>query len=143
LANDGLFWIFDQNDTSLKKYNPLTEQIIIYSPLELVLEPKEYTFIGLKEYQNLIFLYDKNCIFIFDNLGNYKRKIQENNIQHVSFWEDNMIILQNNNTLKINHLYTQNITIQTLPKDIQWQMTFLTSNGKYALSNSNLYWIDE
>ncbi len=144
LAADGMVWIFDQNDMSLKKYNHVTEQILIYSPLDLLLEPKEYDIKNMKEYQNFVFLVDKKSgILIFDNLGNYKRKITLKDFQSISFSNDSIYILFKNQTLQIISLYKDENIYINLPKNYDWSYIIPTQKGYFGLTNQKLYWIEE
>lgn len=143
LSADGLLWIFDQNDMSLKKYNAITEQILIYTPLDLLLAPKEYDIKSIKEYQNLVLMMDKKTgIFVFDNLGNYKKKINLLLYQSVAFLGDNLYILLENQTLLMIALYKNEEIIINLPKNYDWKYIIPTQNGYYALTNEQLYWIE-
>ncbi|TAE66044.1 MAG: hypothetical protein EAZ85_16145 [Bacteroidetes bacterium] len=143
LSADGMLWIFDQNDMSLKKYNQITEQILIYTPLDLLLEPKEYDIKIIKEYQNFIFVIDKKSgILVFDNLGNFKRKINISDFQSISFLDDSIYILSNNQTLQISSLYKDENMSINLPKNYHWNYIIPTKKGYFGLTNQKLYWIE-
>lgn len=76
IGGDNNLWLLDQVDFSLKKYNVNTNVLEIISPLDLIMDPKNYQAVFMKEYQNLVYIYDVNTgLYVFDNLGNYKKKI--------------------------------------------------------------------
>jgi hypothetical protein len=116
LANDDNLWIFDEADFSLKKYNPDNEQVILNVPLSLLVENKDYNFTFIREYQNLLFVSDANSgILVFDNLGNYKKKIPISGLKHVGFLGDELYYFKDDK-LYFSHLYqTAERTIK-LPK---------------------------
>ncbi|MBC8110287.1 MAG: hypothetical protein H7Y04_04430 [Verrucomicrobia bacterium] len=116
LANDDNLWVFDEADFSLKKYNPDNEQIILNVPLSLIVENKDYNFTFMREYQNLLFISDANSgILVFDNLGNYKKKIPVSGLKHFGFSGDELYFFKDD-TLYFSHLYQTTERIIKLPK---------------------------
>ncbi|OJJ18782.1 hypothetical protein BKI52_24735 [marine bacterium AO1-C] len=95
LASDNNLWMFDENDLSIKKYNPQLNKVITKVALDLMLGGQQHEVIYLKEYQNLLYLVDKNSgIWVFDNLGNFKKKLVYKNIQWFTVVGKFMYIIQ-------------------------------------------------
>ena len=70
-THDNRLWIFDREDYSLKNINPLSQEVI--KEFNLQTESSKPDFIYLKEYQNLVFLQEKNQgVWVVNTLG--KRK---------------------------------------------------------------------
>jgi hypothetical protein len=107
VAPDNGIWVFDESDFALKKYNPQSEQLLINTPCDLLLNAQEYNLQFLKEYQNLLYLYDAySGILVFDNLGNYKKKIVLSpEIQNIGWWE-NYIYTYRHNKITLHHVFT-------------------------------------
>lgn len=106
LAQDGSsIWLMDEVDFSLKKYAKNTNQPMVNTALDLLLDPTGYNLVWMREYQNLVFLHDVNSgVLIFDNLGNFKKKIELKNIAFVGIRNEELYYLEGN-LLKAVHLY--------------------------------------
>ncbi len=118
LANDSQVWIFDDADFSLKKYNPINRQISLRSSLGLILDAANYQLEFIREYQNMLFIVDRNAgILVFDNLGNFKRKIAVKGATFFGF-TDNELYLVAENKLLLMHLYTQQKRVLALPSGL-------------------------
>lgn len=106
LSADQQIWLVDDRDFSLKKYNPKTNEFSIITPLNLMADLENYQFTFLREYQNRLFLVDKNSgILIFDNLGNYEQTIEAGGIDWIAFEKDEIQYLTAN-TLTLQNLYS-------------------------------------
>lgn len=115
LAADGNLWLFDEVDFSIKKYNPQLKSIMVRTACDLLLNPQEYNINFIREYQNLLLINDKNSgILVFDNLGNYKKKIPINNLDYLGIDQESLYFLEKD---KINfyNLYTQEQTFIDAP----------------------------
>jgi DNA-binding beta-propeller fold protein YncE len=113
LASDNNIWIFDEGDMSIKKYNPKINKIITQTSLDLSLGAKFDKVVHLQEHNNFLYLVDKTSgIWVFDNLGNLKKRLSYPNLYNFSFvdkylyWLDpqgmNQINLYDNQKRKIS-----------------------------------------
>ena len=103
ISSDQNLWIFEENQLRLIKLNLNVQEIDIEVPLEFILNATEHQITFIREYQNLVFLVDElSGIYIFDNLGNYLRKIETTGIKNCSFRNDHMYYLRNNEVHDIN-----------------------------------------
>ncbi|MCU0438245.1 MAG: hypothetical protein MUC49_10025 [Raineya sp.] len=126
-ANDGNLWLFDEQDFALKKYQTQANLISISTPCDLIFNPKTYSLSFLREYQNQVFLVDSNSgIFIFDNFGNYKKKLQISNINFINFVKDDIAYIHKN-MLYLRHLYTDVQHKLDLPIEYNYKDFFLIS----------------
>lgn len=128
---DNRLWILSDSDFSLLKYDPRTRQTLFKIPLQWALPPADYDFIYLTEYQNLLFLQDRNGkLLVFDNLGNYRQTFElPTETTWISFWKNGFYYLEKNR-LKSTDFYTSQTEIQLLPA-IFWEKLFWT--GYYGL----------
>lgn len=116
LASDGQLWLFDDTDFSLKKYNPITRQVSLRVPLELVIAGGEYHFSALREYQNLVFLQDsRSGVLIFDNAGNFRSKVAHPPTGTFGLSEDELYFTDAGQLVFI-HLYNQERRRISLPE---------------------------
>ncbi|MBS1507948.1 MAG: hypothetical protein JSS79_15010 [Bacteroidetes bacterium] len=75
-TNDNKLLVFDEADYSVKKVKPFTHQIITEFDIDTTQSAKP-DFIFMREYQNLIFMQDKNSgIFIYSNVGKLVNQIR-------------------------------------------------------------------
>jgi hypothetical protein len=103
ISSDQNLWIFEENQLRIIKLNLNVRAIDIEVPLEFILDASEHNIIFLREYQNLVFLVDEySGIYVLDNLGNFLRKIEAHGISSISFKNDHLFYLQNNEVHDIN-----------------------------------------
>jgi hypothetical protein len=94
-THDNRLWILDKADYSLKKVNPLNQHVINEFILDTESAAPEFTY--LREYQNLIFLQEKNSrIWIVNTLGKVITKIEIKNPGNFSFFGQELYYLENN-----------------------------------------------
>jgi hypothetical protein len=95
LAPDNNLWIFDDSDFSLKKFNPRQNNLISKNPLDLLLNLRNYDITYMREYQNNLYVSDKNSgILVFDNLGNYRKKLPFSGLDTFGFADDELFYLK-------------------------------------------------
>ena len=115
ISSDQNLWIFEENQLRLIKLNLNVREIDIEVPLEFILGATDHHITFIREYQNLIFLVDElSGIYIFDNLGNYLRRIEASGIRNCSFRNDHMYYLTNNEIHDLN-LYQGGHEIINIP----------------------------
>lgn len=138
-AADGSLWIFDDQDFALKKYQPEQNEILISTPCDLLFSPKNYELSFLREYQNQVFLVDKNSgIFVFDNFGNFKKKWYIREVNFITFLADYAIYLQKN-VLYLQHLYKKDLLKIDLPIEYHYKDFFLiTATHIYLFTKSSM-----
>lgn len=137
-SNDGWIWLFDEQDFSLKKYDFRSQKIIIRTPCDLIFPTQNYQISFLREYQNQVFLVDKNFgIFLFDNFGNFKKNLQIRNVNFINFWGENIAYIQEK-TLYLQHLYKNNVERKiTLPIEQNYKDFFLLTSTQIYLFTSD------
>lgn len=139
MSPDNALWIVDEGDLSLKKINLKFNQIIVNSSLLPVLprSKNEFVFTHLKEYNNNLYLSDKeNGIFVFDNLGNYKTLIQAPGVDYFDFRDNYLYFLDGT---KLTLLNLTNGQIQIPEKEfLQKTKIIFTSQKCYILNQDQL-----
>ncbi len=115
LAADENIWLVDDTDFSLKKFNPRLKKLELVTPLDLILDPREYDVRFAREYQNQLYLSDHSSgILVFDNLGSYRKKIPIDSIDYFSFYGDELYCLKSDQ-IRLFHLYQFDERIIPLP----------------------------
>ena len=76
LAPDNVIWLLDESNLVLREFDPNTLRLVQSTPLDLIIGRSRPDFRFIRQYQNNIYLVDRSTgIYVFDNLGNYKKKI--------------------------------------------------------------------
>lgn len=137
-AADGNLWLFDDQDFALKKYQEQQNKVLISTPCDLLLSPQSYELSFLREYQNQLFLVDKNSgIFIFDNFGNFKKNLDIRNINFITFLGDYLAYFQKN-ILYLHNLYNKHSTQIFLPIENNYKDFFLINHTHIYLFTDSL-----
>jgi len=93
-THDNRLWIYDKADHSLKKINPLNNELLNEFVLDIGTSSPGFT--SLRDYQNLIFLQEKNAIWIINTLGKVINKIESNQLGNFGFFGQELYYLENN-----------------------------------------------
>ena len=116
MSNDNNLWLVDYNEFGLKKFNINFSEFTVNTPFGLLLDPDNYNITFIREYQNLVFISDSNSgILIFDNLGNYLRKIERHGIDYFNFYNDELYFISHGKFHMIN-IYDGNYREVSLPR---------------------------
>ena len=137
-SQDNNLWIVDEGDFSLIKFNTTFNKVELKTNLDLLLDPELYDLTFMREYQNLVFLSDKNSgILVFDNLGNYKNKIPAKGLEFFTFNADELIYLQQGQ-LKLYNIYKAKERSVTIPEGLNPTYVVMSSTRVYFLTPTEL-----
>ncbi|GGE96132.1 hypothetical protein GCM10011383_03610 [Hymenobacter cavernae] len=115
LAPDDRLWLFNESDLTLRQFDPGPQRLTLSTPLDLIIGRSKPDFRFLRQYQNNLYLVDRTSgIFVFDNLGNYRKKLPFTGLNNVGFKEDELYYLVGNQ-LHFFHLYAFNERDVPLP----------------------------
>ena len=104
-SGDDQFWLFNESTFSVTKINALTQQPYFSTALNLIVRQKAYDVRFMREYQNNLYVVEKNAgIFVFDNMGNYRKTLPFPGLDYAGFIGDELYYLKDN-TLHFYHLY--------------------------------------
>ncbi|MBO9699663.1 MAG: hypothetical protein J7604_05590 [Sporocytophaga sp.] len=137
-SSDNNLWLVDETDFSLKKYNLTFHKLDIRNPLELILNPQNYDLTFLREYQNLLFINDKNSgILIFDNMGNLKERISVKGLDYFSFIKNNLYYIQDNKLIILD-LYTKKAMEIDLPSEKAYNFVLLSEQRAFLFDQESV-----
>lgn len=137
-THDNRLWLLDIADNSLKKINPLSREVL--NEFTLITESTTPSFTYLREYQNLIFLQEKNAIWIVNTLGKVINKIESNHLGNFGFFGQELYYLENN-TLHFFDLLTETRYEIKLEGNLKFALVTderiltVSSNNKVSLFN--------
>jgi hypothetical protein len=138
LANDDQFWILNESDFRLEKIDPRYPDSRLSTSLNQILHHGRYDFRLLREYQNHLYLLDGNSgIYIFDNMGNYKKKLPVKGLAYLGFTADEGYYLKNGQLVFFN-LYTLQERAFPLPAAKAYQLALAGNKTVYLFSATQL-----
>ena len=75
-AADGRLWLFDNAAFVLRKFDPASRATVTDAPLDLQLLGDSYEVNFMREYQNQLFVNNRQrTILVFDGFGNYRKQL--------------------------------------------------------------------
>lgn len=122
LGNNNIIWVWDESDLSLKSLDYRRNLILQSQPLNLILDSENLQVTEIREFKNRLFMnVPESGIFIFDNQGNFLKKVNLQINQRMCFYKENLFWIEGKN-LKMYSLASQAIfDMGALPsKDIQY-----------------------
>ena len=132
LAADDGFWLFDETNLTLSKLDLRLRSVSAETPLNLILDKACFDVRQLREYQNMLYLLDYNKgIYVFDNLGNYKKSVALKGISHIGFRGNKLYFVQEGQ-LHFYDLYTSEKQSINLPEEKSY-ITALTGDHQLYL----------
>ncbi|TGE26981.1 NHL repeat-containing protein [Hymenobacter metallicola] len=106
LAPDDRLWLLDESDLALRQYDPSGQRMALSTPLDILIGRSRPDFRFLRQYQNNLYLVDRTSgIFVFDNLGNYRKKLPFTGLTTLGFRGDELYYLADK-TVRFFQLYT-------------------------------------
>lgn len=93
LGNNHSLWVFDESDLSLKRIDYRRQAVLQNQPLGLVLEEQAWNVVDMKEHQNMLFLRVPDEVVIFDNQGNYLRRLHVPGESQLSIHDQNLYVV--------------------------------------------------
>ena len=139
LSYDNNMWVFDEYDNKLKKINEEGKILLETPDLRMVfnqsIAPKQ-----ILDHNNQVYLYDpSNGLYIFDQLGSFRRKIPVTGWSNVGITEKHITGISNN-ALQLYNLSTLLQSEQKLPGSFtSYYRYFISHNRLLALSKEGLF----
>lgn len=103
LGNGNIFWLFDEADLSLKKYNYRTAEFLQVQPLAPLLRGDKIQVVEIQERQNLVFINIKDRgLFVFDNQANLIKKHDVLLHQQLTVFNDHVYFIEGDYIHRLN-----------------------------------------
>jgi hypothetical protein len=91
LAPDNFIWLLDESNLVLREFDPNTLRLVQNTPLDLIIGRSRPDFRFIRQYQNNTYLVDRSTgVYVFDNLGNYKKKLPFPGLNTIGFRGDEL-----------------------------------------------------
>ncbi|RIY11751.1 hypothetical protein D0T11_06205 [Hymenobacter rubripertinctus] len=115
LAPDDRYWLLNESDLTLRQFDVTQKRFTITTPLDLLIGRSRPDFRFLREYQNNLYLLDRTGgVYVFDNLGNYRKKLPLPGLTYVGFRGDELYYVAADG-LHFFHLYQLTERVVPLP----------------------------
>jgi hypothetical protein len=138
LAADDRFWLFNESDFSLLKFDPRLGETLIQAPLNQILHQGQYDLRYMREYQNSLYLVDFNSgIYFFDNMGSYKKKFRVQGVSFIGFRGNELYYLLDQKIYFLD-LYSFKEKTIPLPPDKKYQHVLVGDKYLYLLSDKSM-----
>ena len=134
-AQDGNLWVFDEASFVLKKIDIRTQTSLFSTSLDLILKPSRYEITFMREYQNLLYLTDKQGLVLqFDQMGNFRKKLPLAKAEWLGFLGDELYSIKNDSLIFFQP-YTFRLRQEALPPGLREVKEIL-------FSGKNIFWLD-
>lgn len=134
LSADDSFWLFDETNLTLSKLDLRLRKVTVETPLNLILDRERFDVRQLREYQNMLYLLDyNNGIYVFDNLGNYKKSIPIKGLAYVGFRGNELYFVQDGQ-LTFYDLYTSEKRVVPLPEKNSYRTALVGDKQLYLFT---------
>ena len=138
LASNDQIWLLNESDFSLVKVDVQRPEALSRTQLNQILPDARTDFRFMREYQNNLYLIDRLAgIYIFDNLGTYKKKIPVTGLTFLGFKGDEAYYLKNDQLTFFN-LYTLEERQIALPPAPHYNQVLVGNNTVYLFSDTTL-----
>ena len=135
-SSDDRFWILNESNFELLKLDTRFPENTQRIPLDLILDRSQADIQFIREYQNNVYLLDKNVgIYVFDNMGNYKKKLPFKNLGYIGFRGDELYFVAGTELVFFN-LYKFTERRLPLPAGSAYQHVLVGENFVYLFSGS-------
>ena len=134
LSADDSFWLFDETNLTLSKLDLRLREVTVETPLNLILDRERFDVRQLREYQNMLYLLDyNNGIYVFDNLGNYKKSIPFKGLEYMGFRGSELYFVQDGQLIFYD-LYLSEKRSVALPEKEQYLAALVGDNQLYLFT---------
>lgn len=124
-------WILDSADFTIKKTRMSATTISLEATLQHVPQKRITDYVHMREYQNYVFLLDKNTgVHMFNQLGKRIKTMGQKDMKYFNFLGEELYYLSGKELVFID-LYTNEKRSMTLPTDCSFIL--LTDDRQYAV----------
>jgi hypothetical protein len=135
-SGDNHVWILDRSDWSLKRINPSQSKVIAEALIDQKQFAKTPEFTFIREYQNFLFMIDKNSgIIIFNSLGKQIKKLSASKVDYLNFLGEELYYKVNDKLLFYD-LFDS--STREVPIDPTSKFTLLTDVRKYVVYQNRI-----
>src|SRR5690606_6364637 len=118
LGNNNIIWVWDESDLSIKSLDYLRNIVLQSLPLTMILESEDLQVSEIREFKNRLFInVPESGIFIFDNQGNFLRKVNLQIDQRMCFYKENLFWIADKKLMMYSITLEAIFDLGILPED--------------------------
>lgn len=137
---DNATWIYLSTTQSLYRYDRNFNKIISIENITQFLKTKEFDPIFLKEYSNLVYIYDKlNGIICFDIFGAYVKTITLPNIIPIDIQNEKFIYWEEEKIHFMNLENPKKIQFEEIPQMFGFKSAYYSYGKFFVVTKNNLF----
>ena len=130
-SQDGNLWLLDEAAFELRKLEMNSGRVLFSTPLDLILPRRNYDFSFMREYQNQLYLADRNGpMLVFDLNGTYRKQLPLENCGWFGFDGEEMITTAQGEIIRY-HPFKLAMRKQPLPESLKEATEILFLNGRW------------
>lgn len=138
LASDDQLWVLNESDVSISKIDPRYPDARLSTRLNQILPRSAHDFRLLREHQHHLYLLDRHSgLYVFDNMGTFKKKLPLTGLLHLGFLGEEAFFLREGK-LVFFHLYSGQESTYDLPAGSSYQQVLATDKVLYLFSGTQL-----
>jgi hypothetical protein len=131
LAADDRIWLLNESDFTLTKVDVRYPDAALKTQLNQVLSTSQNDIRLMREYQNNLYILDGiSGIYVFDNMGTYKKKLPVRGLTYLGFRGEELYYVKEGQLVFL-HLYTQQTRTIALPAGKDYQQALVSDNACY------------
>jgi hypothetical protein len=135
-SGDNQAWVLDRADWSLKRIDPWKVKVIADAPIDQKQFNGAPEFLFMREYQNFLFLIEKNSgVLIFNSLGHQIKKITESGISTLNFLGEELYYKKG---AKLIFYDLFDASSRDLPIDASCKFALVTDVRKFIIYNDRI-----
>jgi hypothetical protein len=141
LAADDRLWLLNESDFTLSKVDIRYPDGILKTQLNQILPKSSPDIRFMREYQNHLYIFDRlSGLYIFDNMGTYKKKLPLPGVAQIGFKGEEIYYLKDNQLIFLN-IYNQQSRSMTLPVGKSYQQALVGDKYYYffAKTGADIY----
>ena len=138
LAADDRIWLLNESDISLHKIDIRYPDAGQETQLNQILPRSQSDIRFMREYQNNLYILDRlSGVYVFDNMGNYKKKLPLPGLSYIGFKGEELYFVKDNK-LNFYNLYTLQTRAVNLPAAKAYEQVLIGENFYYLFSAGGL-----
>ena len=131
LAADDRIWLLNESDFTLAKIDVRYPDAVLKTQLNQILSSDQNDIRFMREYQNQLYILDGlSGIYVFDNMGNYKKKLPLTGSANLGFKGEELYYVKEGNLIFLN-LYTNKTRTLALPAGKKYQQALIGNKLHY------------
>lgn len=130
-AQDGNLWLLDEAAFELRKLEAGSGKVLFSTPLDLILPGRNYDFSFMREYQNQLYLADRNGpMLVFDLNGTFRKQLPLEKCVWFGFEGEELLTVREGEVIRY-HPFRLAMRKEPLPEVLKDGSELFRLNGRF------------